>query len=58
MSKTEKIAAIREAMNDALEAASDFRRIGALSYARDMDLMAQTCLEQIARLEQKLVSPR
>ena len=36
MTTTEKIAAIREALADALEAEADFRRIGATNYAREM----------------------
>ena len=51
MTTTEKIAAIREALADALEAEADFRRIGATNYAQEMALMATTCREQIARLE-------
>jgi hypothetical protein len=48
---SEKIDAIRETLAEALEAEADFRRIGALSYAREMALMAQTCKEQLASLE-------
>ena len=45
MTTTEKIAAIRETLAGALEAESDFRRIGATNYAREMALMATTCRE-------------
>jgi hypothetical protein len=51
MTTSEKINAIREALADAIEAEADFRRIGAMNYAREMALMATTCREQIARLE-------
>jgi hypothetical protein len=50
MTTNEKIAAIRETLTDALDAEVDFQRIGAVSYAREMALVAQTCKEQLARL--------
>ena len=56
MTTHEKITAIREALADALEAESDFRRIGATNYAHEMALMAVTCREQIARLEMTATS--
>jgi hypothetical protein len=51
---TDKLKAIRETLADALEAEADLRRAGALSYAREMALMAVTCREQIARLEAEM----
>jgi hypothetical protein len=50
MTTSEKITAIRETLAGAIEAEADFRRIGAMNYAREMALMAVTCREQIARL--------
>lgn len=50
----DKLEAIRETLDGALEAEADFRRVGALSYAREMALMAVTCREQIARLEAEM----
>jgi hypothetical protein len=50
MTTIEKITAIRETLAGAIEAEADFRRVGALSYAREMAAMATTCREQLARL--------
>ena len=50
MTTSEKITAIRETLAGALDAESDFRRIGATTLAHEMALMATTCREQLARL--------
>jgi hypothetical protein len=46
-----KLDAIRETLADAIDAEADFRRVGALSYAREAAQCAVTCREQLARLE-------
>jgi hypothetical protein len=51
---TDKLKAIHETLAGALDAEADFRRIGALNYAREMALMAATCRDQIARLEAEM----
>lgn len=51
MSNDEKITAIEEAYRDCIEARDDLNRVGAPSYAKEMDDFAAGCLADLAKLK-------